>query len=101
MTPDAGTISDWAPPLDGTVRALAVSPDGARVYVGGRFRIGDVRTQQSLAVVDAGTKALSLWGATPNSSVWTIAPTADGEGVYLGGAFVTVGGKARRRLAAP
>ena len=99
MTPDAGTISDWAPPLAGIVRSLAVSPDGARVYVGGRFRMGDVRTQQSLAVVEAGTKALSAWGAAPNSSVWAIAPTPDGESVYLGGSFVNVGGKARRRLA--
>lgn len=95
-----GSISDWLPALEGTVRALALSPDKARLYVGGAFAPGDARAQRNLAVVDVSTGALHAFGGGTNSGVWAIAPSADGSTVYIGGAFVTVAGKRRTRLAA-
>jgi hypothetical protein len=95
-----GRLSRWAPSLRGTVRALAVSPDGARVYVGGRFTLGGSQSSRSLAVIDPAALTLSPWGASLNSGVWAIAPSSDGQTVYLGGAFTTASSRTRRRLAA-
>jgi WD40 repeat protein len=95
-----GSISDWVPALDGTVRALALSPDKGRLYLGGAFAPEDARAQRNLAVVDVSTGALRAFGGGTNSGVWAIAPSADGSTVYIGGAFVSVAGKRRTRLAA-
>jgi hypothetical protein len=96
----AGSLTDWDPALDGTVRALALRPDKSRLYVGGAFAPGDARSQRNLAVVDTSTGALRAFGGGANSGVWAIAPSADGATLYIGGAFVTVAGKRRTRLAA-
>jgi hypothetical protein len=94
------SIADWTPPVTGFVRALALSPDGSRLYVGGAFAPGDAPAQRNLAVVDVASGALHAFGGGTSSGVWAIAPTADGARVYIGGAFVTVAGKRRTRLAA-
>ncbi len=99
INPD-GTVGDWAPNLQGIVRALAVDPAGGRLYVGGAFAPGDVPAQRNLAVVDVATGALHAFGGGTNSGVWTIAPSPDGARLYIGGAFVTVAGTRRTRLAA-
>ena len=94
-----GTLSDWAPQIGGTaVHAISVSPDGTRIYVGGRFTLGD-RTARSLAIVDAATLAIAPWGPSINSGVWALAPSPDGQTIYLGGSFTSAGGHAHRRLA--
>ncbi len=98
LTPD-GPLTDWAPQMSGTVRAITTTTDGKRFYIGGRFTIGDSRTQQSLAIADAAGRTVTPWGPTANSGVWAIAPSPDGQTVFLGGAFTNVGGKARKRLA--
>ncbi len=95
---DGSSVTGWQAPLRGTVRALAAAH--GRVYVGGRFSLGESRTQRSLATIDLATAGIAPWGPNVNSGVWTIAPDPDGQVVYLGGAFTTVEGKARRRLAA-
>lgn len=94
-----GSLTDWAPQMTGTVRSIAATPDGSRLYLGGRFTIGTSRTQQSLAIADPSARAVTPWGPTANSGVWAIAPSPDGQTVFLGGAFTTIGGKTRRRLA--
>ena len=86
--------------MRGTVRALAADSHHGSVYVGGRFSLGESRTQRSLATIDLASRGVAPWGPVVNSGVWAIAPSGDGATVYLGGAFTTVDGKARRRLAA-
>jgi trimeric autotransporter adhesin len=98
LTPD-GAITDWDPALVGTVRALALSPDASKLYVGGAFAPGDAPAQRNLAVVDISTGALHAFGGGTSSGVWALAPTADGSKLYIGGAFTTVVGKRRTRLA--
>jgi DNA-binding beta-propeller fold protein YncE len=94
-----GSLSNWAPQLGGTaVRAIAASPDGTRVYVGGRFTLN--HASSSLAMVDTATLAISPWGPSINSGVWAIAPSPDGQTVYVGGSFTSAAGQTRRRLAA-
>jgi hypothetical protein len=94
-----GAITDLNPALVGTVRALALSPDASKLYVGGAFAPGDAPAQRNLAVVDVSTGALHAFGGGTNSGVWTLAPTADGSRLYIGGAFTAVAGKRRTRLA--
>lgn len=94
-----GAITDWDPALVGTVRALALSPDASRLYVGGAFAPGDAPAKRNLAVVDVSTGALHAFGGGTSSGVWALAPTADGSKLYIGGAFTTVVGKRRTRLA--
>jgi hypothetical protein len=99
FSPD-GSLTDWDPALEGTVRSLALRPDNSRLYVGGAFAPGDVPGQRNLAVVDVSSGALHAFGGGTNSGVWTLATSADGSTLYIGGAFVTVAGKRRVRLAA-
>lgn len=98
VTPD-GAITDWNPALVGTVRALALSPDTSRLYVGGAFAPGDAPAQRNLAVVDVSTGALHAFGGGTGSGVWALAPSADGSRLFVAGAFTTVAGKRRTRLA--
>jgi hypothetical protein len=96
----SGSLTDWDPALEGTVRALSLHPDNSRLYVGGAFAPGDARTQRNLAVVERSTGSLRAFGGGTNSGVWALASSADGSTLYIGGAFVTVAGKRRVRLAA-
>jgi trimeric autotransporter adhesin len=94
-----GSLSNWAPQLGGTaVRAIAASPDGSRVYIGGRFTLDNA--SRSLAAVNTDTLAISPWGPSISSGVWAIAPSPDGQTVYVGGSFTSAAGQTRRRLAA-
>ena len=99
MPSDARPSPNWPPPV-GVPCARSSRAQTEPLYIGGRFRALQAKTQQSLAVIDTATRAVSLWGPAINSTVWSIAPTADGARVFLGGAFTTVAGKSRRRLAA-
>lgn len=93
-----GELTGWAPGANDSVRALAVSPDGASVYAGGAFTSVNGTTRNRLAAMDATTGTLTSWyPGTANSSVRAIA--VSGNRVYLGGAFTTVNGQNRERLA--
>jgi len=108
---DAG----FAPPrLDGVVRALALSPDGKVLYVGGDFSAlttadGAVEDRPHLAALDAVTGSLTAWlppkdaggryyghTGTPDKSrsggVYAIVASADGTTVHVGGTFLSFGG---------
>ena len=83
-----------------TVRALAVTPDGSRLYVGGLFgAINGVNTTRIAAVNFPGcTVDTTFRPAIVSATVRTIAAT--NTAVYFGGDFQTVGTEARSRYAA-
>jgi PKD repeat protein len=91
-------ISSFAPSLNGQARAIAASPDGSRIYVGGDFTQVDGQTRNRVAALTAGGALIDTWRPSVNSQVRALAATADA--VYLGGSVTAVGGVSRTRLAA-
>ncbi len=92
-----GVLKDWNPNANGSVRALAASPDGTTIYAGGSFTSVGGTSRGRLAGIDATTGALTSWNpATANSTVRAIA--VSGGRVYVGGDFTTLSGKSRNRL---
>ena len=104
------------PVLTSVVRALALSPDGKRLYLGGDFTHvaqpnGTSVDRPHLAAVDAATGALLDWlppddegghfyGQTGMRSevgdggVYAVAVSGDGRTVHVGGTFLAFGGRA-------
>jgi hypothetical protein len=83
-----------------SVRALAVTPDGTRLYIGGQFgAINGVNTTRIAAVkLPQCTVDTTFRPAPVSAVVRTIAAT--NTAVYFGGDFQTVGSAARSRFAA-
>jgi hypothetical protein len=96
---DAGTgalITAFDPTLDGKVTALAVSPDGSTLYVGGSFTHVNGSYRPYLAAFSTLTGALlSTWKPTATGQVLSIAPSPDGSGIYVGGSFAKLDGQPR------
>ena len=102
------------PTTDGVVRALALSPDGRVLYVGGDFSQvtgadGTPAYRPHIAALDAATGALTGWlppkdtsgryyghTGTPDKTraggVYAIVPSADGTTVHVGGTFLSWAG---------
>jgi len=93
-----GALLAWDPGADQSVYALAASPDGATVYVGGSFTVVGGQRRVRVAAVDAATGAVTAFRADTSGQVRALA-AATGR-VYLGGSFTSVGGQPRTRLAA-
>ncbi|MGY1606527.1 PKD domain-containing protein [Geodermatophilus sp. SYSU D00700] len=92
-------ITSFAPDLNGQALALAASPDGSRVYVGGSFTQANGQARSRIAAYDTATGQLvSTFRPAANSTVRAVAAT--NSTVYLGGEFSAVGSTARERLAA-
>ncbi|WP_328718820.1 LamG domain-containing protein [Streptomyces sp. NBC_00247] len=82
-----------------TVRALALSPDGATLYAGGQFGSVNGVGVSNVAAVDTATcTPRDDFKIAVSATVRAIAVTADT--VYLGGDFNSVGGQTRNKFAA-
>jgi chitodextrinase len=100
---DAATgapLPTWDPVLNGAVYALAVSPDGSRLYVGGAFTSVDGTARSRLAAIDVATGTLIKTFKAPSILASVRALAVSGPRLYLGGLFRAVGGQTRERLAA-
>ena len=92
-------IGNFAPSLNGQALAVAASPDGKRLYVGGDFTTVNGQARSRIAALDPTTGALiANFAPKVGGSVRSIVAT--GSFVYIGGNFTTVGSTARSRLAA-
>lgn len=91
-------VSSFAPTLNDQIRAVAASPDGTRVYIGGNFTQVNGVTRNRIAAFDTATGALTAFNPNPNYVVNSI--TASNDTVWFGGGFTSVGGSARTRAAA-
>lgn len=105
----SGAPLPWAPKLgpdDGVssvVRALTLSSDASRMYIGGKFTsLNGLPRLNAGAVLSTGSAdasaAVTGWDPAPDSAptagaglVTTLAASADGRRVYLGGDFRRIG----------
>ena len=92
-------IPGFNPTLNAQVYAIAVSPDGTKLYVGGSFtKVGTV-AKNRIAAFNVATGALiTTFAAGVDYTVKSIVATNDA--VYVGGAFSSANGSPRSRLAA-
>lgn len=92
-------VTNAVVPPPGEVRALALSPDGNTLYVGGEFDTVNGQPRENLAAVDADTGALiDSYNLPVNGPVNSI--IVGNDRVYIGGKFGRVDSKPRFRLAA-
>jgi len=117
LDPTTGALdANFRPPKpDAVVRALALSPDGGILYVGGDFAQltgadGTVEDRPHLAALDAATGTLLPWmppkdgggryyghtgtiDKTRPGGVYAVTASADGTTVHVGGTFLSFGGR--------
>jgi PKD repeat protein len=92
-------ITSFAPRTNAQVLAIAASPDGSRLYIGGDFTSVNGASVWRIAAIDRATGALvTSFLPRPDAKVRAIVATADT--VYFGGLFSAVGAQTRTRLAA-
>ena len=91
-----GRLLDWAPPADGTVRALAATADG--IYAAGDFHEVGGRDRDSLARLHPTTGAVGSFKHELSGTAYALG-TGNGR-LYLGGSFTDVDGQRRGNLAA-
>ena len=83
----------------GSVSALALSPDGTRLYAGGTFTTLGGASRSHLAAVDAATGAVDpTWNPAPDGAVKALA--ASTHGLFVGGGFTQIAGVAQAHVAA-
>src|SRR5215204_4734379 len=102
---NTGLVTGWNPDARNTtgnssVRTMALSSDGTRLFVGGTFTSMGGLTRNRLAAIDPVSGAVHKnWkGIGTNSVVRTLA--VSGNRLYLGGDFTQVSGQPRQHLAA-
>ncbi|KYH45864.1 hypothetical protein AZH51_09260 [Branchiibius sp. NY16-3462-2] len=94
-----GVMTSWNPNANGQVLAMALSPDGSRLYVAGSFTTIGGQTANRIAALDPATGALiTSFNVTADAQVTSLAVT--NSTVYFGGIFSTVNKTARSRVAA-
>ncbi len=101
LTGPPALAAGWNPQPDGPVAAVTVSgPD--RVFIGGAFSNIGGGARSGLAVLaTGGTGVLDpTWAITADGAVNAFTLVPGGGRLFVGGAFGTIGGAARRGLAA-
>ncbi len=90
-------VASFSHALNAQGMAIAASPDGSKVIVGGDFTTVDGASRSHLAIFDTASNALSSV-ATPYVGGQVRALAATNTTVYAGGSFMSAGGLARTRL---
>lgn len=95
-----GQLLPFAPQVNGVIKAVAASPDGSRIYVGGTFTSVNGQTRYNFAALDASTGQLVPGFAPSVGGTGVYALATSGSSVYVGGLFTQGNGTARKNLAA-
>ncbi|WP_052193376.1 PKD domain-containing protein [Microbacterium sp. ZOR0019] len=97
---NSGQLLPFAPQVNGVIKAVAASPDGSRIYIGGSFNSVNGQARWNFAALDATTGQL-VGGFSPaigGTGVYALATS--GTSVFVGGLFTQGNGTARKNLAA-
>ena len=88
------------PDVNAEVRALGVSPDGAVLFIGGRFTTVNGKSRTRIAAVNANSgNLIAGWSAViPTAAVHAIVVDEHGD-VFIGGGFTAVDGQTRIGIA--
>lgn len=97
-TSTGALITSFNVNLNARVRALAVSADGTRLYIGGSFTTVNGSTRNRVAAISIPSGTLDT-GFNANASSTVTALAVSGSTLYLGGDFTSVGGQSRTRIA--
>lgn len=98
---NGAVVSAFNPNVNNTVNAVAVSPDGSKVYLGGLFTTVAGTSRSRLAAVNASNGSIvTSFNPSPNSTVNALTLSSDGSKLYVGGMFSLIGGVGYSRLAA-
>ena len=97
-----GTASTtFNPSVNATVSAMALSPNGSTLYIGGVFTTISSSTYNHLAAINVSNgTASTTFNPNVNGTVGSLALTSDGSTLYIGGAFTTVSSSTYNHLAA-
>lgn len=91
----------WTTSASGSVRTIALSPDGSTLFIGGSFdqvgQGGVFVLRSRLAAFDAATGSPTDWAPAVVGTVESLA--SSGADLIVGGAFVSVNGEPRQNLA--
>lgn len=89
----------WSATADGDVRAMALSSDGTRLFVGGGFNTVNGATHRKLAAINvADGTVVPNWRAAAGGVVRDLVVT--GDTLFVGGHFGRINGRAQRGLGA-
>jgi hypothetical protein len=93
-------VTSFNPTLDGSVTAMAVSPNQSTVYIGGTFTHVNGSYRDHLAAFSTSSGTLTSWAPTAGSQVLALAVSPDGSTVYPGGDFTKLDSVARTYVGA-
>lgn len=89
----------WTATANGTVRAMTVSTDGSRLFVGGEFSSVNSQARGRIAAVTSSTGGLVTgWAASANNTVRAM--VVHNGSLYVAGFFTAINGVTRPRAAA-
>ncbi|MGC5224154.1 PKD domain-containing protein [Micromonospora sp. DT81.3] len=97
---NTGVATSFAPVINGTVKAMAVSPDGGTLYVGGSFTQVDGQSRFNVAAFSTVTGALLTTFKPAIGGSYVNGIVATDSTVYFGGLISAAGGVTRKNFAA-
>jgi hypothetical protein len=97
-TSTGALITTWKPTASSKVSAIAVSPSGSTIYVGGSFTKLNSTARTYAGAFDTSGNLLA-YAPVLNGSVTTVAVAADDSRVLVGGYFTTANGVAQQAVA--
>lgn len=96
---ETGELLDFAPQFNGQVRAVELSPDGSRLFVGGEFTKVNGVNRYRVAVFDVATGNL-VNSVVPSLDYHALDLAVTNDTLYVGGKFTSASGHRRVNAAA-
>jgi PKD repeat protein len=93
-----GVLTSFAPSVNAKIKDMALSPDGATLYIAGLFTTVNGANRYRIAAFNASTGALLPFAPAVNGTINGLA--VNNTDIFIGGPFTSVAGVARTGAAA-